>query len=106
LFADITTSSGAVTCRVSSRLMPQDIEWTEAERFPYHAGTWRTPQAVVEQLLLPLRRDWSSFSTTPIDYLADSERVWWSRYCSRHSATLRRSLSYVVEGGRGEEPQC
>jgi len=56
-------------------LMPPDIEGTEAERFPYHAGTWQTPQAVVEQLLLPLRRDWSSFSTTPTDYLTDGERV-------------------------------
>ncbi len=32
-------------------LMPPEIEWTEAERFPYHAGTWRTPQAVVDGLL-------------------------------------------------------
>jgi hypothetical protein len=28
-------------------LLASDIVWTEAERFPYNAGTWRTPQQVV-----------------------------------------------------------
>ncbi len=65
-------------------LMHSEIEWTEAERFPYHAGTWRTPQAVVEELLVPLGRDWSAFSVTPTDYVAEGRprgRVW---YLFRH----------------------
>lgn len=56
-------------------LMPPEIEWTEAERFPYHAGTWRTTQAVVEGLLVPLGRDWSAFSAAPTDCVAEGERV-------------------------------
>ncbi len=56
-------------------LMAPEIEWTEAERFPYHAGTWRTPQAVVDGLLVPIGRDWSAFSATPTEYVSDGERV-------------------------------
>ncbi len=71
-------------------LVALDIEWTEAERFPYHAGTWRTPQAVVDGLLVPLGRDWSAFSATPTDYVVEGERVVaFGRYAGTYKATGR-----------------
>jgi hypothetical protein len=39
-----------------------EVEWTEAERFPYYGGTWHGPQPVVENLLAPLSNDWDDFS--------------------------------------------
>ena len=51
------------------------IEWTEAERFPYYSGTWHGPQAVLDNLFVPLSRDWDGFSATPHEFIADSDRV-------------------------------
>lgn len=39
-------------------LLHPDLHWTEAEGFPYYSGTWRTPQEVVDKLLVRLMRDW------------------------------------------------
>ena len=51
------------------------LEWTEAEGLPYYGGTWRTPQSVVDNLLVPLGRDWDGFAATPGDFIADGDRV-------------------------------
>ena len=56
-------------------LLAPEIEWTEAERFPYFAGTWRTPEAVVDGLLSPLSRDWLGFSADAKAFVAEGERV-------------------------------
>ena len=32
-------------------LLDAQVEWTEAERFPYYGGTWHGPQAVLDNLL-------------------------------------------------------
>jgi uncharacterized protein len=52
-----------------------DLAWTEAEGFPYYSGTWRTPQEVVDKLLVPLMRDWDGFAATPHDYIEAGDRV-------------------------------
>ena len=65
--------AGDVTRAVA--VLSPDLEWTEAEGFPYYSGTWRGPQAVVDNLLAPLARDWSSFSVTTHEILAVDERV-------------------------------
>lgn len=52
-----------------------ELEWTEAQRFPYYSGTWRSPQEVVERLLVPLRRDWTDFSATPDEFVVQGDRV-------------------------------
>jgi ketosteroid isomerase-like protein len=52
-----------------------DLHWTEAAGFPYYSGTWRTPQEVVEKLLVPLMRDWDGVSATASDYMVDGDRV-------------------------------
>ena len=87
-------------------LMRHEIEWTEAERFPYHAGTWRTPQAVVEGLLLPLGRDWSTFSATPTHFVAEGDRVAaFGAYSGTYKATGRSFTApfahlWTVRGGK------
>jgi len=52
-----------------------ELEWTEAEGFPYYSGTWRSPQDVVDKLLVPLMRDWDAFSATPHEFIAQGDRV-------------------------------
>ncbi len=56
-------------------LMGDEIEWTEAERFPHYGGTWRSPAAVIEGLLVPLTRDWTAFSALPNEYVSEGNRV-------------------------------
>ena len=56
-------------------LLRDDLEWTEAERFPYYSGTWRSPQEVLDKLLVPLARDWDGFSATAHDFVAEGDRV-------------------------------
>jgi ketosteroid isomerase-like protein len=59
---------------VLARLHDQ-LEWTEAERFPYYSGTWRSPQEVLDKLLIPLARDWDRFSARAHDFIAQGDRV-------------------------------
>jgi uncharacterized protein len=51
------------------------LEWTEAQGFPYYSGTWRSPQEVLDKLLVPLSRDWEGFSAKAHDYIAQGDRV-------------------------------
>ena len=56
-------------------LLHDDLEWTEAERFPYYGGTWRSPQEILNKLLVPLARDWNGFSAKAHDFIAEGDRV-------------------------------
>jgi len=56
-------------------LLHPDLEWTEAEGFPYYSGTWRQPIDVVEKLLVPLMRDWDDFSAVADDFIVQGDRV-------------------------------
>jgi uncharacterized protein len=56
-------------------LLDADVEWTEAERFPYYGGAWRGPQAVLDNLLVPLSRDWDGFSANAQEFIAAGDRV-------------------------------
>ena len=56
-------------------LLDPEVEWTEAERFPYYSGVWRGPDAVLNNLLVPLARDWEGFAARPREFIADGERV-------------------------------
>ena len=60
---------------VLASLFASNIEWTEAERFPYFGGTWRTFDAVVGGLLAPLGRDWDGFSAQPEHFVSENDRV-------------------------------
>ena len=59
---------------VLNLLHPQ-LEWTEAEGFPYYSGTWTRPHDVVEKLLVPLMRDWTDFSAVADDFIVEGDRV-------------------------------
>lgn len=56
-------------------LLHPDLQWTEAAGFPYYSGTWRSPQEVVEKLLVPLMRDWDDFSAFADDFIGEGDRV-------------------------------
>jgi ketosteroid isomerase-like protein len=56
-------------------LLDVQVEWTEAERFPYYGGTWHGPQAVLANLLRPLSSDWDGFSVTVQEFIAEGDRV-------------------------------
>lgn len=56
-------------------LLSNPLEWTEAEGFPYFAGTWTSPQAVVDGLLVPLGRDWDGFSARADSFVSEGDRV-------------------------------
>jgi len=56
-------------------LLDAQIEWTEAERFPYYSGTWRSPQAVLDNVLKPLAADWTGFSAKAHEFIAEGDRV-------------------------------
>lgn len=55
-------------------LHPQ-LEWTEAEGFPYYSGTWHQPDDVLNKLIVPLMRDWDHFSAIADDFVAEGDRV-------------------------------
>ncbi len=56
-------------------LLDAQVEWTEAERFPSYGGTWRGPQAVLDNLLKPLSDDWDGFSAKEHESIAEGDRV-------------------------------
>lgn len=56
-------------------VLHDDLAWTEAEGSPYYNGTWRTPQEVVDQLLVPITRDWAPFTATPNEFLEIADQV-------------------------------
>lgn len=56
-------------------LLDAQVEWTEAERFPYYGGTWRGPQAVLDNLLKPPSSDWDGFSAKAREFTAQGDRV-------------------------------
>jgi uncharacterized protein len=56
-------------------LFDPQVEWTEAERFPYFSGTWHSPQAVLDNLLKPLADDWDGFAVKAQEFIAEGDRV-------------------------------
>ena len=74
-------------------ILDPDLEWTEAEKFPYYGGTWHSPQAVIDNLLLPLGRDWEDFSAKVHDFIAQDNRiVAFGTYSGTYRGT-RRAIS-------------
>lgn len=56
-------------------LLHPELEWTEAEGFPYYSGTWRQPEDVLNKLIVPLLRDWDNFYAVADDFIAEGDRV-------------------------------
>jgi len=71
-------------------LLDPHVEWTEAERFPYYNGTWRSPNAVVKGLFEPLAGDWSRFEVKPKDFVTEgNQTVSFGTYVGTHKYTGR-----------------
>jgi ketosteroid isomerase-like protein len=71
-------------------LLDANVEWTEAERFPYYGGTWRGPEAIIKGLFEPLGRDWSSFAVNAEQFVTEgNEVVSLGRYIGTHRRTGR-----------------
>jgi len=56
-------------------LLDPEIEWTEAERTPYFAGTVHGVDAVIAQLFGTLNADFDDFKTVPHEFVTEGARV-------------------------------
>jgi len=74
-------------------LMDANVEWTEAERFPYYTGTWVGPDAVRDNLLARLAQDWDGFAATADEYVTEGDRV---VSMGAYSGTFKRTGRHVV----------
>ncbi|GHD21204.1 nuclear transport factor 2 family protein [Tianweitania populi] len=54
--------------------MSPEIEWTEAEGYPY-AGTFHGPQAVVDGVFVKLATEWNDYRATPDRYVSEGDEV-------------------------------
>jgi ketosteroid isomerase-like protein len=50
------------------------IEWTDAEGFPT-AGTFRGPDAIVQNVFMPLGSEWDGFSVSPEQLIEQDDNV-------------------------------
>jgi len=51
-----------------------DIEWTEAEGFPY-GGTYRGHDAVLNEVFMKLGTEWDGFAAVPDEFIDAGETV-------------------------------
>ncbi len=54
--------------------MAPDIEWTEAEGYPY-AGTYVGQDAVVQSVFARLATEWEGYRAVPDSYVAEGDTV-------------------------------
>jgi uncharacterized protein len=55
-------------------ILSADIEWTEAEGFPY-GGTYHGPRAVLEGVFMRLGTEWNGFAAVPHDFIDGGEAI-------------------------------
>ena len=55
-------------------VLSADIEWTEAEGFPY-AGTYRGPKAVLEGVFMRLATEWEGFAAVPNEFIDGGDAI-------------------------------
>lgn len=56
------------------QLFDEDIEWTEAEGFPY-GGTYRGGEAILDNVFMKLATEWSDFKAEPDEFLDAGEKI-------------------------------
>lgn len=67
--------------------MASDIEWTEAEGYPY-AGTYIGPDAVVAGVFVKLATEWEGYQAIPDQLIAEGDTVVaLGHYSGRYNAT-------------------
>jgi ketosteroid isomerase-like protein len=87
--------------------MSPDIEWNEAENFPYADNNpYRGPEAILSGVFARLGTEWDGFAALPEEYLdAGDTVVVLGRYRGTHRATggaLDAQLAHVwrIEDGK------
>jgi uncharacterized protein len=55
-------------------VLSPDVEWTEAEGFPY-AGTYVGPEALIDGVFRRLGTEWTGYRADVHTYIADGDRV-------------------------------
>jgi len=50
-----------------------NIDWTENDGFPY-AGTYHSPDAVLQNVIMKLGTEWDGFSVVPDDFVAEGDK--------------------------------
>ena len=65
----------------------ENIEWTEAEGFPY-GGTYTGADAILENVFMKLGTEWEKFSAVPDDFLdAGDQIVALGNYSGKYNST-------------------
>ncbi len=68
-------------------ILSDDVEWTEAEGFPL-GGTYVGPNAVLENVFMPLATEWEGFSVVPYDFVDGGNTiVALGKYGGKYGAT-------------------
>jgi ketosteroid isomerase-like protein len=82
-----------------------DIEWTEAEGFPY-AGTYIGPDAVLEGVFMRLGTEWEGFAAVPDEFIDAGETVVvLGKYSGKYKATgksFEASFAHVWKTREGK----
>ena len=55
-------------------VLSPDIEWTEAEGFPY-GGTYVGPKAVLEGVFMRLGSEWNGFAAVPDEFVDGGDTI-------------------------------
>ena len=67
--------------------LSSDIEWTEAEGFPY-GGTYNGPDAVLDGVFMRLGTEWDGYAAVPTEFIdAGDTIVALGKYSGKYKAT-------------------
>ena len=86
-------------------VLSPDVEWTEAEGFPY-AGTYVGPEALIDGVFRRLATEWNGYRADVHTYLADGDRVAaFGVYSGTYNATGKSMTApfahlYQIEDGK------
>ncbi len=82
-----------------------DIEWTEAEGFPY-GGTYIGPSAVLEGVFMRLGTEWDGFAAVPDEFIDGGDAVVaLGKYSGTYKATgkgIRANFAHVWKVREGK----
>ena len=68
-------------------ILSADIEWTEAEGFPY-GGTYHGPKAVLEGVFMRLGTEWNGFAAVPHEFIDGGDTI---VALGKYSGTYKRT---------------